>query len=149
MAFVWTETIAHNGVITALAMNEIRTKTDWLKDNNSYCSTHYATRNTAHYDSYLATNYSTRYAGHLSAECSSQLTGYLNAHLSGVLSTHYTSRQATYNATYCSVHNAAWCVNDYTTLNSYFYGTNFAVKGASCTTVYSTHRATVYAPLTY
>lgn len=71
MSFTWTATIGVNNLSTVTAINEIRSNTDWLKDNMNYCASHNATVQATHYDTYQTTLYSGRQASYQSSYCGS------------------------------------------------------------------------------
>ena len=56
--FTWVQTISSYSPITAIAINEIRTNTDYQNDNHSaYCATNYSGDNAAQKTSYNGSNY--------------------------------------------------------------------------------------------
>jgi hypothetical protein len=59
--FTWTESISQYGKVLAPGVNEIKAKTDYLKNNIIQC--------TSHYTSHLSTNYSSNLTANYSANC--------------------------------------------------------------------------------
>ena len=62
MGFTWVKPITVKGQITAEAVNEIRTNTDWIDNHHDaasgyYCAAYYASQLTAQYSAQCPSNY--------------------------------------------------------------------------------------------
>lgn len=91
MAFTWTQTIGqYTAKNIAAAINEVRTNTDWLKDNMYYCATNYSTVDTTDKVTHQST-YNATYQGSVN-------TSVLSSNNSSYYTTYYTSNNSNYNS---------------------------------------------------